>query len=111
MEKVKSYKDLIVYQKSLDLVLEVHEITRTLPDDERYGLVSQMRKAAVNIPLNIAEGFKRKSINDYVRFLSIASESVVELETRIELCKKIYNYYDFSKADRLLEEVKKELNR
>jgi four helix bundle protein len=109
MSKIQSYKNLIVYQKSLDLVVEIYRVTKLLPNEEKYGLISQMRRAAVSIPSNIAEGFKRRGINDYVRFLSFASGSAAELETHIELCKRLYSQINFTVAENLLEEVKKML--
>ena len=80
---VKSYKDLTVWQKSMDLVVDVYAFTNSYPQSEVYGLTSQMRRAAVSIPSNVAEGFERGTSGDFARFLSIASGSVAELETQI----------------------------
>ena len=71
---VQSYHDLIVWQKAVDLVLEVYESTRCLPAEERYGLSSQMRRAAEAIPSNIAEGQGRDSTKDFLRFVAIAQD-------------------------------------
>jgi four helix bundle protein len=83
---MKNYRDLIVWQKSMALVTEVYSITRLLPKEELYGLVSQIRRSAVSIPSNIAEGYGRYSTNDYTRFLQIAIGSLYELQTQLEIC-------------------------
>jgi len=82
---VRSYKDLIVYQKSFELCLKVYEMTGSFPKSELYGLTSQMRRAAVSIPSNIAEGQRRKHRREFIQFLTIASGSCAELETLIYL--------------------------
>jgi four helix bundle protein len=82
---LKNYKELKVWEKSYQLCLEVYRITQEFPKIEIYGLVSQMRRAALSIPSNIAEGYGRKSITEYLRFLYIAYGSVCELETQIML--------------------------
>lgn len=85
MAKIKTYRDLIVWQKSMALVTEIYKITKTFPKDETYGLIAQMRRCAVSIPSNIAEGYGRNSSNDYVRFLCIAMGSLYELQTQLEI--------------------------
>jgi four helix bundle protein len=82
---LKNYKELKVWDKSYQLCLEVYRITQEFPKIEIYGLISQMRRAALSIPSNIAEGYGRKTITDYLRFLCIAYGSVCELETQIML--------------------------
>lgn len=79
--KIESFKDLVVWQKSIQLVREVYKTTEEMPKTEQYGLVSQMRRAAVAIPSNIAEGKKRGTRKDFTHFLVIASASAAELET------------------------------
>ena len=86
---VESYKDLIVWQKSMDLVESIYRISELLPSKEQFGLISQMRRAAVSIPSNIAEGYGRHSSGSYAQFLSIARGSLLELETQIELCIRL----------------------
>lgn len=109
---VNSYKDLIVWQKSIDLVLEIYKLTNKFPKSETYGLVSQMRRSAVSIPSNIAEGRGRSTRKDYRNFLVIAYGSGAELETQIIISKKLsFGIIDFSKADNLLEETMKMLNK
>lgn len=85
MGEVKSYRDLIVWQKSMKLVTEIYSITKLFPSDELYGLTSQLRRCAVSIPSNIAEGYGRNSTGDYKRFLQIAGGSVFELQTQVEI--------------------------
>ena len=80
--KTKSFKDLIVWQKAYRLTLEIYRITKTFPRHEIYGLTQQMRKAAISLPSNIAEGYGRKHKAEYQQFLSIAYASLLELETQ-----------------------------
>ncbi len=86
---VNSYKDLTVWQKSLGFVERIYKSTNSFPRDELYGLVSQMRRAAVSIPSNIAEGSCKRSTKEYIRFINIASGSVAELETQIIIANKL----------------------
>ena len=79
---LKSFKDLNVWQKSYNLCLRIYKVTKRFPKDEMYGLTSQIRRSAVSIPSNIAEGYGRKTTLDYVRFLYIAYGSVCELATQ-----------------------------
>lgn len=83
------YKELIVWQKSFSLVLRVYKITKMLPDDEKFGLISQMRRCSVSIPSNIAEGNKRQTSKDYASFLRIAHGSGAELETQLLLVRAL----------------------
>lgn len=85
-QPAQSFKDLIVWQKSHALVLEVYKLTRQLPREELFGLVSQMRRAAVSIPANIAEGFKRRGKPDKARQMNIAQGSLEELQYFFILC-------------------------
>lgn len=82
---LKNFKELNVWQKSYDLCLMIYRITKEFPKEEIYGLTSQLRRVAVSIPSNIAEGYGRKTTTDYLRFLYIAYGSVCELETQILL--------------------------
>ena len=81
----KTFKDLIVWQKAHALVLSIYKMTVNLPREELYGLTSQIRRAAVSIPANIAEGSGRKTTKDYVHFLYISKGSLLELETLLEV--------------------------
>jgi len=82
---LKNYKELKVWQKSYELCLTIYKITKEFPSDERYSLTQQIRRCAVSVPSNIAEGYGRKSTPEYVRFLYIAYGSICELETQILL--------------------------
>ncbi len=86
---IKDFKELTAWQKSMELVAEVYRITKKLPKDELYGLTNQLRRAAVSIPSNIAEGNGRGSTNEYVRFLYIARGSRAEVETQLLLCVEL----------------------
>ena len=109
---VHSYKDLIVWQRSIELVTAVYELTRQLPQEEAYGLVPQMRRSAVSIPSNIAEGRFRGTKKDYLQFLRISYGSGAELETQIEITKRLpkTKHLDYAKVEALLMEVMKMLN-
>jgi four helix bundle protein len=86
---VQSYRDLMVWQKGMNLLVASYRKVTALPDDERYGLVTQIRRAAVSILANIAEGAGRDHLGDYLRHLSIASGSLSELETCFEACGRL----------------------
>ncbi len=110
--RTKSYKDLIVWQKSIDLVLAIYKLTKKFPQEERYALVSQMRRAAVAIPSNIAEGYARQHKPEYVQFLSVAYASGAELKTQLIIAERL-GYGDaklYHGNSRLLEEVSKMLS-
>ena len=111
--KINTYKDLIVWQKSMDLVVEIYKLTERFPKSEIYGLISQMKRCAVSIPSNIAEGRRRGSRKDYRHFLIIAYGSGAELETQIEIAKRLpfSGNINFIKADNLLNEVMRMLNK
>lgn len=83
--KSRNFRDLKVWQTGKRLVLDVYALTKSFPDDERYGLIAQMRRAAVSIPSNIAEGFNRIHNREYRQFLYVALGSCAELETQIEI--------------------------
>jgi len=82
---IRSYKDLIVYQKAYKLALEIYKVTKNYPKEEVYGLVSQMRRSAVSIPCNISEGYRRGHRKEYIQFLHMAHGSCGELETLLSL--------------------------
>ncbi len=86
---MQSYRDLISWQKSMDLVEDVYKLTNKLPKDELYSLSNQLRRAAVSIPSNIAEGHDRNSLRQYINFLLIAISSNSELQTQLEICVRI----------------------
>ncbi len=111
MEEVKSHKELIVWQKSIVLCEEVYKLTEHFPQREVYALASQMRRAAVSVPSNVAEGRSRGTTPDYRHFLHIAYGSVSELETQLFLSKRLNfcSEAQYSSIDSLLTEVSKML--
>lgn len=108
---MKSYKRLIVWQKSVELVKLVYFLTRKFPKSEQFGLVSQMRRSAVSIPSNIAEGFGRKSQKELKQFYSISYGSALELETQLIISKdlKLVSGSLLLQSEKLLIEVIKML--
>jgi len=104
--KTTSYKDLIVWQKSMELVTEVYSLIKKLPNRETFVLVSQMTRSAISIPSNIAEGYHRQYIKEYTQFLSVALGSCAELQTQLEICKRVYNIFS-EKANGLADETMK----
>ncbi len=104
-----SYRDLVVWQKSMELTEEIYRLVKALPREETYGLSDQMRRAAVSVPSNIAEGHGRNSEKEFIRFLCMAKGSVFELETQIEICSRqgYFDREDLSKAVSLCTEVAK----
>ena len=107
---LKSYKELTVWQRSIELVKEIYKLTNEFPKSEVYGLAIQMRRAAMSIPSNIAEGYLRKSRKEFLQFLRIAYGSSAELETQLIIAKDLYANVNYQRADSLLEEVQKMLN-
>lgn len=105
---MKNYKQLIVWQKGVELVQQAYLLTRELPSDEKFGLISQINRSAVSIPANIAEGSSRDSDKDYGRFLQIALGSAFELQTYCILIKKLG--WNPSNIESLLEEIIKMLH-
>ncbi len=111
--KITSHRDLIVWQKAIELTEKIYEITKSLPTEEQFGLISQMRRCAVSIPSNIAEGRSRGTKKEYSQFLRISLGSCAELETQLLLMKKIYgpkNTEGIRKIENLLQEVGKMIN-
>ena len=110
---MNTYKDLIVWKKSIELVIEIYELTSKFPKEEIFGLTSQIRRATISIPSNIAEGKMRGGNNELKRFLLIAFASGAELETQLIISKKLpkTSKLDYNKVDSVLEEVMKILNK
>jgi four helix bundle protein len=101
---LKNYKELKVWQKSYTFCLQIYQETRKFPSEEKFGLTSQIRRSAVSIPSNIAEGYGRKTTVDYIRFLYIAYGSLCELETQIMLSGDL-SYIKNQNLDSLLENL------
>jgi len=102
---MKTYTELFVWQKSMELVTSVYRETRNFPKEEIYGLTSQVRRCAVSIPSNIAEGFGRKSQQDFIRFLKISMGSLFELQTQLRIAKNL-EYFEEVKFNTVFEETR-----
>ncbi len=118
LEKVYSYKDLKVWQKSREIVKNIYDISGTFPKEEMYGLTSQIRRAAISLPSNIAEGNARQSRKEYKNFISIAKGSLAELETQLILSvdlgyvteEKLSNIFSkINELERMLYSLRKSL--
>lgn len=101
-DPIQSYRDLIVWQKSMGLVITCYSIARNFPSHEQYGLSSQLRRAAVSVPANIAEGHGRRSTREFLRHLSIAFGSLMELETHLLIAGSL-EYSDAHALDEILQ--------
>lgn len=104
MNKIKTYRDLEIWLRSIDLVKRVYALTSKFPDEETYCLKSQMRRSAISIPSNVAEGFRRRSNNEYKRFLYVSLGSCAELETQATIAKQL-NYISQNVEEEVLEEL------
>ena len=109
---MNSYKDLIVWKKSVELVIQLYDYIQAFPKNESYVLSDQMRRAAISIPSNIAEGYERKTTTEYVHFLLIARGSKAELETQLYICNqlKIGDVEKNALLQSICEEIGKMLN-
>jgi four helix bundle protein len=92
--KITSYRDLIVWARAMDIVVVCYQLTKQIPQSEIYGLISQIRRAAVSIPANIAEGHGRKALGDFIQHLSIANGSLKELETHLLIAGRLHYVKD-----------------
>jgi four helix bundle protein len=110
--KAQGYRDLVVWQKGIALAKEIYLLTKKLPADEKFGLVSQMRRAAVSVPSDIAEGQARHTTGEFIQFISHAEGSVAELDTQLSLCEqlKLLSPTECQSAASLLDELRRMLN-
>ena len=110
---IKSYRDLIIWQRSKSYAVSIYKITGTFPPSELYGLVSQMRRAAVSIPSNIAEGFRRKTSKEKLQFLRVAYGSGAELETQLDISRALgyIGEPDYKNLSGELGEIMKMMNK
>jgi four helix bundle protein len=110
--KAGGYRDLLVWRKSVDLVKEIYQLTKPFPVEERFGLVSQMRRAAVSIPSNIAEGQARRTTGEFIQFVSQAEGSLAELDTQLVLAEELgyVKPAQLTSAADLVAELKRMLN-
>ena len=104
-EKIKNFQDLRIWQKGIEVVKDIYILTKKFPKEELYGLTSQMRRSAVSIPSNIAEGFRRYHNKEYKQFLYIALGSCAELETQIIIANEL-DYINKTNRTELIEKVK-----
>jgi four helix bundle protein len=111
MSEVKTHKDLIVWKKSIVFVTDIYKFSRTLPDDEKFGIISQLRRAAVSIPANISEGAARHSTKEFIQFLYISLGSVSEIDTLLLIIVnlKYVDDIELAKLRQHTEEIKKML--
>lgn len=109
--KGNSYRDLFVWQKSMELTKQVYMITKDFPKDEIYGLTSQIRRCAVSIPSNIAEGRGRNSDKEFIRFLQISLGSLYELQTQLDLALSFNYITNIENILDLSSEIEKMLNK
>lgn len=110
MNKVNSYKELIVWQKSILLTTAIYILLRSFPEDEKFGLASQIRRSVISIPSNIAEGFGRGTTKSFLQFLYISRGSLYELETQLYIAKELSFCQENKEIDNLLLEIGKMLN-
>jgi four helix bundle protein len=101
---LKSYRDLEVWQKAMDLVVACYQTTKKFPKNEVYGLINQLQRAAVSIPANIAEGRERQHSKEFIQHLSIAYGSLAELETHIQIAERL-TYIDMNQLKKLLDKT------
>ena len=103
-DKIKDFRDLNIWEKAIELIKKVYEASRGFPREELYALSSQMRRSAISIPSNVAEGFRRKHNKKFKQFLYIALGSCAELETQVEIAYEL-NYVNKSGRNDLLERI------
>ena len=108
---VESYKDLVVWQRAIEMTVAIYRLTEGFPHEERYGLTSQIRRAGVSVASNIAEGYGRMSTGEYKHFLGMARGSNLEVQTQLVIARELgFGYVDhLQKADDLSQEVAKML--
>lgn len=112
-EEWRGYKNLLVWQKSVEVVLEVYWVTKHFPVSELYALTSQMKRSAISVPSNIAEGSRRGTRKEFSHFLRMAFGSGAELETQLEIAKKLeyVKISEYKKVEKGIEEVMRMLNK
>ena len=111
-KKAQSYKDLLVWQKGIELARIIYKLTANYPADERFGLISQMRRAAVSVPSNIAEGQARHTTGEFIQFISHAEGSLAELDTQLILSLELgfCDKREAAPASALIDELRRMLN-
>ena len=109
---MNTFRDLLIWQKSMNLVTEIYQVTNSFPKEEVYGITSQIRRSSISIPSNIAEGYGRNGNNDYLRFLNISISSLFEMQTQLEISfnLKYINEIQFNKINEDSKEVERMLS-
>lgn len=109
---MNTFRDLLIWQKSMTLVTEIYQLTNLFPKEEIYGLTSQIRRSSISIPSNIAEGYGRDGNNDYLRFLNISISSLFEIQTQLEISfnLKYINENQFNKINGESREIERMLS-
>ena len=103
-KEIQNFRDLKIWRLGKEIVVETYKLTRTFPSEELYGLITQMRRAAISIPSNISEGHSRRATKDYQRFLNIAAGSCAELETQVEISLEL-GYLKEAVCESVMEKI------
>ncbi|PIQ89476.1 MAG: hypothetical protein COV72_02925 [Candidatus Omnitrophica bacterium CG11_big_fil_rev_8_21_14_0_20_42_13] len=103
-EKVNKFNDLRIWQEGISLAKEIYELSNKFPDEEKFCLVTQIRRAAISVPSNIAEGFRRKHKKEFIHFLNFALGSLAEIETQLILAKEL-DYAKPEKIEKIIQRV------
>lgn len=106
---IKTFKDLLVWQKAHALVLEIYKVTQNFPNEEKFGLTSQLRRAMISVPANVAEGFKKRSLNEKLHYFNISQSSLEETKYYLILSKDL-GFLSDSKFEELADEVSRMLD-
>lgn len=112
IKHMNTFRDLLIWQKSMTLVTEIYQLTNSFPKEEIYSLTSQIRRSSISIPSNIAEGYGRDGNNDYLRFLNISISSLFEMQTQLEISfnLKYINEVQFNKINEESREIERMLS-
>jgi four helix bundle protein len=105
INRILSYKELKIWQRSMDIVKEIYHITKNFPASAQSGLLPQMRQAAIAVPSNIADGYSRQSSIEFRRYLAMSRNSLLEFKTQVLLCKRL-GYLEVYSADKLLPDIR-----
>jgi four helix bundle protein len=104
MDKARTYKELIIWKRGISFVKEIYLISDKLPEKEKYGLISQIQRAAISVPLNVAEGWSRKNTKEYIQFLHISLGSLAEVDTILIICEEL-RYVKSNDTIKIKEEI------
>ena len=103
--EIKNHKDLTLYKESMAFVIKIYKLTKRFPADEKYGLISQLRRAAVSIPSNISEGAARKNTKEFIQFLYHSLGSAAEIETQLEIAKELGYFHEGIELEKKLHYI------